>query len=216
MSEAETLSNRQIDRNMSRVLILYAHPAPHKSRVNHHLIRAAQDVDQVTVHDLYETYPDFLIDVEAEQTLLLEHDAVVFHHPFYWYSSPSILKEWQDLVLQHGWAYGSEGTSLQGKHGFSAITAGGGTEAYCPQGTNRRGIRDFLVPFEATFQLCGMVYHPPFLVYSTHSLEESDILGYAEQYRRLLTLVVENRIDWNKASDQACSHLNRDIDSIAL
>ena len=63
-------------------------------------------MEGVRLHDLYEAYPDFLIDVEAEQALLLEHDVIVFQHPVYWYSSPAILKEWQDLVLEHGFAYG--------------------------------------------------------------------------------------------------------------
>jgi len=58
---------------------------------------------------------------------------IVFHHPFYWYSSPAILKEWQDLVLEYGFAYGHEGTALRGKKSLSAsrleeasrLTAGG-------------------------------------------------------------------------------------------
>ena len=69
---------------MSNVLVLYAHPAPHKSRINRRLTEAAKSVAGVTVRDLYEQYPDFLIDVTEEQRLLLEHDVIVFQHPFYW------------------------------------------------------------------------------------------------------------------------------------
>jgi glutathione-regulated potassium-efflux system ancillary protein KefG len=36
-------------------------------------------------------------------------------HLLYWYSTPAILKEWQDLVLEHVFAYGHEGTKLHGK-----------------------------------------------------------------------------------------------------
>ena len=64
------------------------------------------------------------IDVRAEQELLVSHDVIVSQHPFYWYSSPALLKEWQDLVLEHGWAYGRGGTKLTGKILFNAITAG--------------------------------------------------------------------------------------------
>ena len=35
-----------------RILLLFAHPAFHKSRINRHLVRAARDVPGVTVHDL--------------------------------------------------------------------------------------------------------------------------------------------------------------------
>ena len=38
----------------SRVLILFAHPALEKSRVNRRLIAAAQDLENVTINDLYE------------------------------------------------------------------------------------------------------------------------------------------------------------------
>ena len=79
----------------SRVLVLFAHPAPHKSRINRHLIASVQGLDNVTINDLYEEYPTFDINVQREQELLLAHDIIVFQHPFYWYSSPAILKEWR-------------------------------------------------------------------------------------------------------------------------
>ena len=63
----------------------------------------------VTFHDLYELYPDFDVQVEQEQELLISHDMIILQHPFYWYSCPPLLKQWIDLVLEHGWAYGKEG-----------------------------------------------------------------------------------------------------------
>jgi glutathione-regulated potassium-efflux system ancillary protein KefG len=74
-----------------KVLVLFAHPALERSRVNRALLRAVQGTPAVTLHDLYETYPDLQIDVGREQALLLAHDVFVFQHPFYWYSVPSIL-----------------------------------------------------------------------------------------------------------------------------
>lgn len=58
----------------------------------------------VTIHQLYETYPDWNIDVVREQSLLLEHDRIVLQFLFYWYSSPPLLKKWFDDVLMYGWA----------------------------------------------------------------------------------------------------------------
>ena len=84
----------------------------------------------MTVHDLYEAYPDLDIDVAREKALLLAHDVIVWQHPFFWYSTPAILKEWQDLVLEFGWAYGPGGTALRGKLFVSAITTGGREAAY--------------------------------------------------------------------------------------
>ena len=77
------------------VLVLFAHPAIRKSRVNRRLVEAARGIDGVTVNDLYEAYPDLDIDVPREQQLLSDHDVVVMQHPFYWYSTPSSLKEGQ-------------------------------------------------------------------------------------------------------------------------
>lgn len=100
---------------MSRILVLAAHRFPDDSRINKALIEALRPLPNVTVHELMRVYPDYQIDVAREQELLQAHDVVVMLFPFYWYSSPAILSEWQDAVLTHGFAYGSEGTQLQGK-----------------------------------------------------------------------------------------------------
>ena len=101
----------------NRVLIQFAHPALQKSRVNRRLIAAVQNLENVTINDLYEEYPDFFVDVQREQELLLSHDIIVFQHPFYWYSCPALVKQWEDLVLQYGFAFGAQGTSSTG-NGF--------------------------------------------------------------------------------------------------
>ncbi|MCB0293189.1 MAG: NAD(P)H-dependent oxidoreductase, partial [Calditrichaeota bacterium] len=87
---------------MKKILIIFAHPAFQKSRVNARLIEGLAQMEGITFHDLYQAYPEFDIDIAAEQQLLTGHDVIVFHHPFFWYSTPALLKEWQDLVLEHG------------------------------------------------------------------------------------------------------------------
>ena len=108
-----------------RVLILFAHPALQKSRVNRKLIAAVRNLEDVTINDLYEEYPDFFVNVKREQELLLSHEVIIFQHPFYWYSCPAIVKQWEDLVLQYGFAYGAHGTKLNGKWVLTAITTRG-------------------------------------------------------------------------------------------
>lgn len=172
--------------NKKRILILFAHPAIHKSRVNSRMAEAVKSLDGVTFHNLYETYPDFHIDVKKEQSLLLNHDIIIWHHPFYWYSAPAILKEWIDLVLEHGFAYGRQGTNLRGKHVMSVITTGGRREAYKPGSFNNYSMRQFLAPFEQTVKLCYMKYLPPFIVHGSHLLEEPEIINYAFEYQEAL------------------------------
>jgi glutathione-regulated potassium-efflux system ancillary protein KefG len=171
---------------MGRVLFLFAHPALEKSRINARLIRDLPALPGVTFHDLYEAYPDFYIDVAHEQNLLSAHDLIILHHPMYWYSCPPLVKQWEDLVLEHGWAYGSKGKALRGKKFLHALTTGGSDEAYQTRGIHRHGIREFLLPFEQTAKLCGMIYLPPYLVHGTHRLREKDIEQFAAEYLELV------------------------------
>lgn len=163
---------------MPKVLVIYAHPAPHKSEVNRRLAQAIRGMDGVTFHDLYETYPDFLIDVPHEQVLLVQHDVIVFQHPFYWYSTPAIMKEWQDLVLEYGFAYGENGDKLDGKVWVNALTAGGGLSSYSSSGYNNFTVRQLLAPLEQTARLCKMKFLDPFVIYGTlesHRKGELDV-----------------------------------------
>ncbi|MDX2244071.1 MAG: NAD(P)H-dependent oxidoreductase [Leptolyngbyaceae cyanobacterium bins.302] len=196
--------------HLNRILILFAHPALEKSRINRHLLQAVKDLDAVTVHDLYEAYPDFHIDVKYEQNLLTSHDIIVFQHPFYWYSSPAILKEWQDLVLEYDFAYGHPEAALAGKKFLSAITTGGTEKAYCREGTNRFSIRELLVPFEQTARLCGMEYLPPFVVYGTHRLrEQRQITQHGDDYRSAIVALRDDAVNWDFL--RQCKCLNQDL-----
>jgi len=169
-----------------RIAILFFHPLAHKSRVNRILIQSVKDLEGVTLKNMYDLYPDFHIDVKAEQQDLVNHDLIIWQHPFYWYSSPSLLKEWIDLVLEHGFAYGREGHALDGKEVMSVITTGGRDEAYVADGKHRYSIRQLLAPFEQTVHLCRMDYLPPFVVHGTHLLESKDILATGSDYRKVI------------------------------
>lgn len=171
---------------MKKILVLLAHPKYEKSRANKVLLNAVASLPGLTVRDLYELYPDFNIDPAAEQAVLLEHDIVVWHHPIYWYSCPPLLKQWIDLVLEVGWAYGKGGEQLKGKWIFNAVTSGGSREVYQVDGRNRFTLRQFLAPFEQTAWLCHMRYLPPFAVQGTHRLEQDALEACGLAYRNVL------------------------------
>ena len=179
----------------NRVLILFAHPALHRSRVNRPLLNGVQDLEGVTVHDLYASYPDFDIDVPREQDLLRSHDVIVLHHPFYWYSSPALLKQWMDLVLEYGFAFGAHGTELRGKALMSVLSTGGDKTIYRKDGLHGHTLREFLIPFEKTAHLCHMAYLPPFVVSGTHRLTAADIQQHAQDYREVLNIVKDESMD---------------------
>lgn len=169
-----------------RILILYAHPQHEQSRVNRRLCEAVSGMPQVMLHDLYETYPDFHIDVKREQVLLEQSDLVVWQHPVQWYGMPSLLKEWIDVVFEHDWAYGHAGTALRGKDLLLVATTGGPVDAYDASGYHGRPFSDFLPPYEQTAWLCGMRWLDPFVIHGARQIAEEDIAKHAARYRELL------------------------------
>jgi glutathione-regulated potassium-efflux system ancillary protein KefG len=186
---------------MRRILVQFAHPVLERSRVNRRLLAAVRDLEGVTVNDLYEAYPSLVIDVEREQALLLAHDVIVFQHPFYWYSTPAILKEWQDLVLEHGWAYGEGGTRLRGKLTLNAITTGGPAHVYRREGYNRFTVRELLAPWDQTAFLCGMRFLAPYVVHGAlRIVGDDDLAPRRDGYRRLLEGLRDDRIDLERAA----------------
>ena len=183
-----------------RVLVIFAHPVLERSQVNRRLIAAARAVKGVTVHDLYEEYPTLHIAVKREQGLLLEHDAIVFQHPFYWYSAPALVKEWQDLVLEYGWAYGKGGDKLKGKVTLNAVSTGGPHFAYRKDGYNRFTMRELLAPFDQTAHLCGMKFIAPFVVHASLKVETDEHMApYNAAYRRLLEALRDDTLDIERA-----------------
>jgi glutathione-regulated potassium-efflux system ancillary protein KefG len=175
----------------------------------------------VTLHDLYEAYPDMMINVHREQELLTEHDVVVMHHPFYWYSAPAILKEWQDLVLQFGFAYGDGGDALRGKILINVITTGGGKDSYRSDGDNGYYMRQLLAPFDRTAHLCGMIYLPPYVVHGTHRMDRYEADNHALAYRKLLEALRDAEIsdaqalEFSRTSPEAMPCMNAYVESLA-
>lgn len=176
---------------MNHILILFAHPVFEKSRVNRALLDRVDRIPGVTLHDLYEQYPDFNIDIEREKRLLTTHQVIIWHHPFYMYGAPALLKQWIDLVLEYGWAHGRGGDFLKGKIIFNVLTTGGSREVYAADGYNRFTLREFLAPFDQTATLCKMVYLPPFAVQGTHLLTEARMEYHAALYHTLLERLSE-------------------------
>lgn len=198
---------------MRRVLVLFAHPVLERSRVNRRLVESIKGLDGVTIHDLYEAYPTMAINAKAEQKLLLEHDVIVFQHPFYWYSSPAILKEWQDLVLEHGWAYGEGGTQLRGKITLNAITTGGPEAAYRKGGYNRFTMRELLAPWDQTAHLCGMKFLAPFAVHAALKISgDADLAASRAAYVRLVEALRDERLDLDRAA--AAENLAQSLDEV--
>lgn len=178
-----------------KILVIFAHPRLSSSIVHKAMLSAIRGLDGIATHDLYAAYPDFAIDVAREQARLLASDFIVLQHPFYWYSCPSIIKEWLDLVLEIGWAYGPDGQRLHRKFAMSAISTGGGSTAYRAEGRNRFEIGALLSPFDQTAHLCGMGWLEPFVIHEGRRLAASELDMRVDIYRNLLIGLRDGAID---------------------
>ncbi|WP_299918027.1 NAD(P)H-dependent oxidoreductase [uncultured Roseobacter sp.] len=185
---------------MAKIVVYYAHPGQTFSRANSAMAKKARQIEGVTFVDLYAEYPRHDIDVDKEQARLLAHDVIVFQFPLYWYSTPSLLKEWQDLVLQHGFAYGHGGDKLAGKTLLLAITAGGSDEAYSKDGYQQHPMRAFLTPLEQTAGLCQMRFAVPYVLFSALKAKESaELAHHVDGYAELLTRLRDDQFDLRDA-----------------
>jgi glutathione-regulated potassium-efflux system ancillary protein KefF len=180
---------------MAPVLVLAAHPDLRLSRVNRALLDAARSLAAepgaaVEVRDLYALYPDYVIDVPAEQAACERARLIVWQHPIQWYAMPPLMKLWLDEVLTLGWAYGrganGPGAALRGKDVWLVASTGGAESAYRPEGYNRYFFDAFLPPYEQTAALCGLRFLPPLLQHGAHAVGAEGLRRHVAAYRERL------------------------------
>jgi glutathione-regulated potassium-efflux system ancillary protein KefF len=169
---------------MADVLILAAHPQLEHSRVTRKLMKAASEADpaRIEVRDLYSRYPDYDIDIGAEQAALQAAQLVVWLHPIHWYAMPALMKLWLDDVFAFGWAYGPGGSALRGKDLWLVASTGGPAQSYRPDGHNRYFFDAFLHPYEQTAALAGMRWLPPLVLHGAHRASEAALATHAETF----------------------------------
>jgi len=168
------------------ICVIHAHPYPSRSRANRVLADALGGLGNVELRSLYDLYPDFDIDVGAEQQALLRAQLVVWLHPVYWYSVPGLLKHWFDKVLEYGWAYGEGGTALAGKHCLWVPTAGGDRQSYTPSGLHSHPFETFVPVIEQTARYCGMRWEPPYIVHGANGIDDARLAEHAATLLRRL------------------------------
>jgi len=164
------------------------------SRVTHTLLDAARRLagEQIEVRDLYKIYPDYAIDVAAEQQALERSRLLVLLHPLHWYSMPGLQKLWIDEVLRFGWAYGPGGQALRGKDLWLVTSTGGSQESYSAEGHNEHSIDTFLLPYSQSARLCGLRFLPPLLLHGAHRVPDEAL----EQHARLFVQRLLDYPNW--------------------
>ena len=168
------------------ITIIYAHPYPSRSRANAALLASIRDLPQVQVRSLYDLYPDFDIDGDAERKAVEGARLVVFMHPLYWYTTTALLKHWFDQVLIRGWAYGKDANGLRGKDCLWVVTAGGDEDAFDDGGRHGKPFPAFTPVVEQTARYCGMTWLEPFVVEGAHVISDDELQAAASRLRARL------------------------------
>lgn len=153
------------------IVVIHAHPYPRRSRACAAMLAAIRDLPDLEVRSLYELYPDFDVDVAAEQAALARARLVVWLHPLYWYTAPGLMKHWLDVVLTGGWAHGRSGAALAGKDCLWVTTAGD-VAAFTAEGRHHHSFSDFVPVLDQTARYCRMNWLPPFVVYGAHEITD--------------------------------------------
>jgi glutathione-regulated potassium-efflux system ancillary protein KefF len=164
------------------VLVLYAHPGPRISRVNRRLAQAAAQIDGVWVNDLYETYPDFFIDVARERKLVAGAHTVVLVYPTEWYACPALLKEWFDVVLGDAWQRDRFSVDGGPRRCWLATTTGAAAADFAPGRRHGRPFDDYLAPLQQTAQVCGMDWLEPLVLHAAHEVDGAAVDAHVERF----------------------------------
>ena len=182
---------------MAKVIHYYAHPGHRHSHTNKAMWQAATQIPDITHVDLYAEYPRHQIDIDKEQQRLMDHDVIIMQFPLFWYSSPSLVKEWIDLTLERGFAFGEGGDKLKDKVFALAVSTAGSQDAYAPDGYQRLPLRTYLVPFEQTAWLTQMRFLAP---YVQHSALQTNPKDHSDGFSKLITALRDDRLDLDAAS----------------
>ncbi|KAF0814655.1 General stress protein 14 [Andreprevotia sp. IGB-42] len=174
-------------------LVLLSHPQLATSHAHTLIIDQIKDLPDTAIHHLEGLYPDGRIDIESEQAACLRAGRIVMQFPFWWHSTPPMLKHWQDEVLARGWAYGEGGHALAGKTLQLVLSTGDGA-IYHPGNDAYFKAATLLSPLEATALLCGMTFAEPLILpdithptgHAPHEDEERRILSFAAHLQALL------------------------------
>ncbi|HVR64086.1 MAG TPA: NAD(P)H-dependent oxidoreductase [Polyangia bacterium] len=156
------------------------------------LLAAVRELPGVHVRSLYNLYPDFDINIEAEREALAASELIVWQSPFYWYGLPALLHLWIEKVLAHGWAYGAGGTHVRGKSVLWVTTTGAAVEAYAPGQVHGHRFETFVPAVAQTAAFCGMRWiDPPLVLHGAHRVSDAELRDAAAAYRRRLELLIE-------------------------
>lgn len=171
--------------------IIYAQPKKEKPCANKKLIDAVNELPDVHINDIYNNYPDFQIDTQAEQERLLKAKTIVCQYPIHWNHSPALLNLWFEKVFTYGWAYGQGAGALKGKRLLWVATAAGDEKVYQDENAPHLALAQLASPLQQTAEFCGLEWLDPIVLYSAESRSDEEMKNAAELYKQRIMQELE-------------------------
>ena len=176
----------------SKILVISGHPNLEKSKANKAILKELEKHfgKQISIRRLDKLYPNYQINVKAEQEAIKNADFIILQFPLYWYGTPALLKKWIDDVLYDYF----KGNRLSGKFKDKAIiasvTIGGSKERYSPP---NKTVETYLIPLQETFEVIGAGWASP--VYSFDAVPSNKNLSETafQHFVKLIDLINEHK-----------------------
>lgn len=159
-----------------KILIIFAHTFWEDSKTNHALLQNIKDLENIKIHNLSTTYTNGKIDTDKELTLLKDADKIIFQFPLFWFSTPSLLKEWQDRILT-AILYGKNKELLKDKKFQVISTLGGAKSSY--DGHHGVTLEELFKPIYHSFEYLGCKSIKPYAIFDAQNTK----LNY-EEYKK--------------------------------
>jgi glutathione-regulated potassium-efflux system ancillary protein KefF len=157
------------------ICVIHAHPYPRRSRVNRALADALSGLPDLDFRSLYVLYPDFDIDVVAEQKALANAQLIVWMHPLYWYSVRACSSTGSTKCL-NSTTYGDGAAALQANRACgSPRRAATGLRA---TGLHATRSRASVPPIEQTAHFAACT-GAPYIVHGADDLDDAQLSTHA-------------------------------------
>lgn len=175
----------------NKTLVIMAHSNPTDSKINNRIKEILEKEENIIYKDIKTLYGDYKFNIKKEQEDLLNVDKIVFQFPLYWYTAPSILKQWVDDVFEYDFAFtykddGSfEALKLVDKKFQMVVSVGGGKQDYKDMDIK---VQDCLHSYSTTAQVLGMKEEKPYMIYGV------DTHKYTNEQLDEIVLDIKNNI----------------------
>lgn len=145
-------------------------------------------------------------DIKTELDKLVKADLVIFSFPIFWFSTPAIMKGWFDRVLVSGRCYGGmrfyDRGGLAGKKALVALTLGGQSHMFTPQGVHGPLEEMLKHLLRGTLGYVGFDVLKPFVGWHVPYVTAEARADLLDEYRaRLRTLATEAPMNFPTLND---------------